>query len=166
VWVALSGLPPQVGPLAAEVSDGHVRRIVFGGQPELPLTAPVGATTDDQAVAAHLTAEVEAYLDGRLRAFTVPLDHGAPSAFARRVYGELLTVEFGQTVTYGQLAVMAGRPGAARAVGTAMATNPLPLVVPCHRVVPASGGPGQYGGGATTKSFLLAMEARMQGNFR
>ena len=70
----------------------------------------------------------------------------------------LEAVPHGETVTYGELAEMAGRPRAARAVGTAMATNPLPILVPCHRVVRAGGVLGAYGGGVDTKAALLALE--------
>jgi methylated-DNA-[protein]-cysteine S-methyltransferase len=74
-------------------------------------------------------------------------------------------IGYGQTISYGQLAASVGAPGAARAVGTCMATNPLPLVVPCHRVIPAAGPPGFYSapGGCRMKQRLLAMERAGQG---
>jgi methylated-DNA-[protein]-cysteine S-methyltransferase len=88
------------------------------------------------------------------------LDLGGTGAFRRRVWEALRHVPRGTTVTYGDLAVLAGAPGAARAVGTAMACNPLPLFIPCHRVVPASGGLGAFSGGRgpQTKACLLALE--------
>ncbi|MFM2153372.1 MAG: hypothetical protein RL199_1807 [Pseudomonadota bacterium] len=106
---------------------------------------------------------VRGYLDGEpvsLDAWAVDLAVG--SSFHRRVWETLRHVPRGTTVTYGELALRAGVPGAARAVGTAMARNPLPLFVPCHRVVPASGGLGAYSGGrgAETKAWLLALERR------
>jgi len=90
----------------------------------------------------------------------VPVDLGAvTSPFRRRVLETLhREVEYGETVSYGELAVMAGRPGAARAVGSAMATNPVPIVVPCHRVLAAGGRIGGYGGGLDVKRSLLAIE--------
>ena len=173
--VSLPGSPPEVGPLTAEVAAGTVRRIVFAGRPvgpptsgagDLPKrsTAPDAGSLDlagDLDVAAQLRAQLEAYFAGNLRTFSVPVDLAAASGFAQRVYRELVGVGFGETVTYGQLASMAGRPGAARAVGSVMAGNPWPLVVPCHRVVPVSGAPGGYAGGTTAKVFLLALEAQV-----
>jgi methylated-DNA-[protein]-cysteine S-methyltransferase len=88
------------------------------------------------------------------------VDFSDAGAFQRRVWEALRRVPRGTTVTYGGLAALAGVPGAARAVGSAMARNPLPLFVPCHRVVPASGGLGAYSGGRgpETKAWLLALE--------
>jgi methylated-DNA-[protein]-cysteine S-methyltransferase len=160
VLVSLPGSPPEVGPLTAEVAAGTVRRIMFAGRPVGPTASGAGDLDGDRDVAAQLCAQVEAYFAGDLRTFCVPVDLAAASGFAQRVYRELVEVGFGETVTYGQLASMAGRPGAARAVGTAMAGNPWPLVVPCHRVVPVSGAPGGYAGGSAAKVFLLALEAQ------
>ncbi len=121
-----------------------------------------GAATDhDFEVAARLGTEVEAYFAGRLQSFSLPLDLSARGDFSERVYRQLLTVGFGHTVTYGQLAAMAGQPRAARAVGSAMAKNRWPLLVPCHRVVPTSGAPGHFAGGTSVKAFLLDFEARL-----
>ncbi|MBZ0265124.1 methylated-DNA--[protein]-cysteine S-methyltransferase [bacterium] len=78
--------------------------------------------------------------------------------FPKAVYSALLTVPSGETVTYGELALMAGRPRAARAVGTIMGRNDVAIYIPCHRVVPASGGIGQYGGGEHLKEILLRLE--------
>lgn len=87
------------------------------------------------------------------------LDFSGCRKFDRKIYDTLLKVPFGTTVTYGQLAKQAGFPRAARAVGSAMARNPFPLVVPCHRVVPSTGGVGQYAGGRKVKQWLLDWES-------
>ncbi len=171
--VTLPGSPNEVGPLTAVVSGGVVQRIVFGSGfppaespaslPDDPGGAPQdthGSSAQEWDVADHLCTEIGAYFAGTLRSFSVPVDLGEVDTFARRVYSALLTVGYGDTVTYGQLADMAGRPGAARAVGNAMAANPWPILVPCHRVLPVSGGPGSYAGGAVAKSWLLALEAQ------
>lgn len=91
---------------------------------------------------------------------TVPLDFGGLAAFEASVYRALRRVERGRTVTYGELAALAGSAGAAQAVGTAMARNPWPVVVPCHRVLAAGNRPGGFSapGGLKTKAKLLAME--------
>jgi methylated-DNA-[protein]-cysteine S-methyltransferase len=107
-----------------------------------------------------IAAELNEYFAGRRRRFSVPVNlESVTSPFRRRVLETLhCDVGYGETVSYGELAVMAGRPGAARAVGSAMATNPVPIVVPCHRVLAAGGKIGGYGGGLAIKRSLLAIE--------
>ncbi len=113
------------------------------------------------AFTARAIDDVRRYLDGeRVDLVRYPLALGDASAFHRRVWEALCGLPFSETVTYGALARRSGAPGAARAVGTAMARNPLPLFIPCHRVLPASGGIGAYsaGRGPRTKAWLLALE--------
>ncbi|MFH9007186.1 methylated-DNA--[protein]-cysteine S-methyltransferase [Streptomyces afghaniensis] len=103
--------------------------------------------------------QVEAYFAGRRRDFDLPLDWSLISGFNREVLRELASgVPYGTVVGYGDLAGRVGQPGAAQAVGTAMGANPLPVVVPCHRVVESGGGIGGFGGGLETKRKLLALE--------
>jgi methylated-DNA-[protein]-cysteine S-methyltransferase len=103
--------------------------------------------------------ELDSYFAGRLREFTVPVDLGTTAAHDRRVLHGLAGVEFGTTTTYGRLAERLGLPReAARSVGRAMALNPVLVVVPCHRVVGASGALTGYAGGLTTKRRLLELE--------
>lgn len=103
--------------------------------------------------------ELDEYFGGRRQAFDLPLDRSLSRGFRQLVQRHLPEIGYGQTRTYGQVAALVGNPKAVRAVGTACATNPLPLVVPCHRVLPASGGPGRYVGGAAAKVTLLTLEA-------
>ena len=103
--------------------------------------------------------ELDEYFGGRRRTFDLPLDLSLSSGFRQLVQRYLPEIGYGQTRTYGQVAELVGNPRAVRAVGTACATNPLPLVVPCHRVLPASGGPGRYVGGPEAKVTLLTLEA-------
>jgi methylated-DNA-[protein]-cysteine S-methyltransferase len=103
--------------------------------------------------------ELDEYFGGRRRAFDLPLDLSLSKGFRQLVQQHLPEIGYGQTRTYGQVAALVGNPKAVRAVGTACATNPLPLVVPCHRVLPASGGPGRYVGGPEAKVTLLTLEA-------
>ncbi|MFF5493120.1 methylated-DNA--[protein]-cysteine S-methyltransferase [Streptomyces aquilus] len=103
--------------------------------------------------------QVEAYFAGRRRDFELPLDWSLISGFNRQVLRELAAgVPYGSVVGYGDLAGRVGQPGAAQAVGVAMGSNPLPVVVPCHRVVESDGGIGGFGGGLETKRKLLALE--------
>ncbi len=107
----------------------------------------------------EVATELDEYFTGHRSSFTMPVDLSEVGGeFAREVLDTLHDeVNFGETVTYGELAAMAGRPLAARAVGTTMANNPVPIVVPCHRVV-ASGSLGGYGAGLEMKKTLLALE--------
>ena len=102
-------------------------------------------------------AELEAYLCGRLQTFQTPVElRGTP--FQRQVWAQVAGILYGMTATYGEIAARVGRPKAVRAVGAANGANPLPLFVPCHRVVGADGGLRGYGGGLEVKSALLQLE--------
>jgi methylated-DNA-[protein]-cysteine S-methyltransferase len=103
--------------------------------------------------------ELDEYFTGQRRVFDVPLDLSLSTGFRQLVQRHLPAIGYGQTRTYGQVAALVGSPRAARAVGTACATNPLPVVVPCHRVLLADGTPGAYVGGPDTKKMLLRLEA-------
>lgn len=107
---------------------------------------------------ARAAEELRAYFDGKGRTFSVPVDWSQVDGFRRAVLSALhTTVRFGSVISYGDLGARAGDPHAARAVGEVMATNPYPIVVPCHRVV-ASDGLGGFGGGLEMKRWLLAHE--------
>ena len=103
--------------------------------------------------------ELDEYFGGRRQAFDLPLDLSLSAGFRQLVQQHLPAIGYGQTRTYGQVAELVGNPKAVRAVGTACATNPLPVVVPCHRVLLANGTPGRYVGGTTAKMTLLSLEA-------
>ena len=106
--------------------------------------------------AAH---EFDEYFDGRRRAFDLPLDLRLSHGFRRTVLMQLTQIGYGTTASYGEVAEASGNPRATRAVGSACRTNPLPLIVPCHRVVRSDGSIGQYLGGVEAKQLLLSMEA-------
>jgi methylated-DNA-[protein]-cysteine S-methyltransferase len=103
--------------------------------------------------------QLDEYFEGRRQRFDLPLDLGLSRDFSRRVLLELGRVPYGKVTTYGSLAARAGAPRAARAVGTVMNRNPIPIVLPCHRVVGASGSLVGYGGGLERKKALLELEA-------
>lgn len=103
--------------------------------------------------------ELDEYFAGQRRSFDLPLDLSLSKGFRRLVQQHLPEIGYGQTRTYGQVARLVGSPKAVRAVGTACATNPLPVVVPCHRVLRADGAPGGYIGGPEAKAALLTLEA-------
>lgn len=103
--------------------------------------------------------ELREYFAGKRCEFSIPLDLRA-TPFQCAVYRELRRVPYGKTCTYGELALQIGNPKAMRAVGTANATNPIPIIIPCHRVVAAGGKLGGYAGGRELKERLLALESK------
>jgi methylated-DNA-[protein]-cysteine S-methyltransferase len=98
------------------------------------------------------------YLRGLKTAFDFEVDLSCESPFRRRVYRKVMEIPYGSTSTYGAIASLAGRPGGARAVGQAMATNRLPLIIPCHRVVSKNGEIGGFSSGVDLKRYLLRLE--------
>ncbi len=147
-----------IGPLTVLASDRGVQHIELGSAAFDPDAVEVDAL---EACDDEVANELDEYFTGRRRRFTMPVDlSGIDGAFPRAVYETLhRDVSWGETVSYGELAEMVGRPRAARAVGNAMSRNPLPIVVPCHRVVAAGGRIGGYGpSGVSTKRCLLAHE--------
>jgi len=102
--------------------------------------------------------QLDEYFDQRRREFDLDLDLRLSADFSRRVLDELAKVPYGETTTYGALAARAARPRAARAVGTVMNRNPIPIVLPCHRVVGSTGSLVGYGGGIARKEQLLRLE--------
>jgi methylated-DNA-[protein]-cysteine S-methyltransferase len=107
----------------------------------------------------EVAAQLDDYFAGRRSSFELPLDWQLSHGFRRAVLGHLATdVGYGSTASYARLAELAGNPRAVRAVGSACATNPIPLVVPCHRVVRSDGALGSYAGGVEAKRILLALE--------
>jgi methylated-DNA-[protein]-cysteine S-methyltransferase len=104
------------------------------------------------------TRELEQYFAGRRRVFDLAIDWRLSTGFRSTVLHQLPEIAYGRTATYKAVAQLAGNPRAVRAVGTACATNPLPVVVPCHRVVRSDGGMGGYLGGVEAKRILLTLE--------
>ena len=102
--------------------------------------------------------QLDEYFDGRRRTFDLAIDARRSHGFYREVLDEVVHIPWGEVVSYGELAAMSGRPRAARAAGTAMASNPITVIRPCHRVIHADGRLGGYGGRPEVKRYLLALE--------
>jgi methylated-DNA-[protein]-cysteine S-methyltransferase len=158
-------LPTPIGPLVVVQGRQGVVRIAFEGEPLDHTLARVAAGVGPRIV--HSDRELagtrdalSAYLEGDDDRLELPVDLSLVGGPFRRSVLETLhrEVHRGEVVTYGALARQAGNPRAVRAVGSACATNPVPIVVPCHRVLPASGRLGAYGGGPERKRVLLALE--------
>jgi methylated-DNA-[protein]-cysteine S-methyltransferase len=105
--------------------------------------------------------ELDAYFEGKLRRFDTPVDWQLSHGFTDKVLHAVARIPYGETLSYGEVAREAGNARASRAAGTACGANPVPLIVPCHRVVQASGAPGNYGGGPEMKRSLLELEGSL-----
>ena len=136
-------------------SDSGLRSIEF--QPWRPLEGCRPAT---HPVAAETIRQLQAYFAGRLRRFDLPLDLRG-TGFQLQVWRQLETIPFGETRSYTQIATAIGAPRAVRAVGSANGANPIPIVVPCHRVIGAAGALVGYGGGLPLKKRLLELEGAL-----
>ncbi|WP_406426328.1 methylated-DNA--[protein]-cysteine S-methyltransferase [Streptomyces sp. NBC_01589] len=158
----------DIGPLLLAATAAGLVSVVFHAGPAVrdravgQLRARLGAEPVETPGSARLREPIRQlaeYFTGSLREFSLPLDWSLTSGFNRQVLRELAAgVPYGTVVGYGDLARRVGQPGAAQAVGAAMGSNPLPVVVPCHRVVESDGGLGGFGGGLETKRQLLALE--------
>ena len=107
--------------------------------------------------------QLDDYFEGRRREFDLPLDWRLTKGFQGKAIHQIARIPYGKTISYGELAARAGNPRAFRAAGTACGANPLPPIVPCHRVLPAGGGVGNYGGGPEMKRALLELEGALHG---
>ncbi|HEY2191259.1 MAG TPA: methylated-DNA--[protein]-cysteine S-methyltransferase [Actinomycetospora sp.] len=145
----------RIGTLYLEASEVGLTLLGFS-----PPVDPAPRTEAGDRIVARACAEVDAYLEGTLREFTVPVDLAGTSASHRRILEALAGVGWGETITYGALATAVGLPlSDSRRVGGAMARNPVAIVVPCHRVIGSDGSLTGYAGGLERKRTLLDLEA-------
>lgn len=162
VDVAWALVDTPIGKLLVAVTPRGVCEIAFDPDVEATLERLAGTFGARVLGAAEpvepLRRELDEYFQGKRRAFDVAVDLTGATSFHREVLSCLATVRYGTTTTYGQLAERVSRPRAARAIGGAMNRNPVPIVLPCHRVVGASGALTGYAGGLEVKSRLLALE--------
>lgn len=150
--------PTPLGDFSIAVdATGAVVATAFGDEAALRGRFQTTSLLRDARVVAQARKEIEEYFAGTRRDFTIPLA-AAGTAFQQRVWSALQAIPFGETRSYGQLASALQKPGAARAVGRANATNPICVVVPCHRVIGADGSLTGFAFGETIKRRLLALE--------
>jgi len=162
--------PSPIGEVLVVVTDGHDAapgivtlhplRGALGNELER-LSHVLGATVDhdeDDVLANDAALQLDEYFAGERRDFDIALDWRLVRGFTRAALEAVREIPYGETAGYGEVAVSAGRPRAARAVGTACATTPFSIVVPVHRVVRADGSIGEYGGHPEVKAFLLELE--------
>jgi methylated-DNA-[protein]-cysteine S-methyltransferase len=158
--VAVSMVESPVGELLVAVTPKGLVRLAFDPERVLDDLAERISPRVVEAPARldPVRRELDEYFEGRRRAFDIAVDWSLTSGFRRQVLEATARIPTGQVTTYGALATEVGKPSAARAVGNAVGSNPVAIVVPCHRVVPAGGGVGNYGGGPERKAFLLHLE--------
>jgi methylated-DNA-[protein]-cysteine S-methyltransferase len=169
--VALGAAPSPVGDLLVAVTPRGLACLAFPEEPRDELLERLArelsprilehpAATDD------VRRQLDEYFEGERRRFELKLDRRLMRGIARDVLSATARVPFGRTTTYGEVAERIGRPRASRAVGNALGSNPIPIVVPCHRVLRAGGDVGGYAGGPTRKRSLLQLEGSLPTRLR
>ncbi|MGC5360382.1 methylated-DNA--[protein]-cysteine S-methyltransferase [Streptomyces sp. DT24] len=149
------------GPLTLVATGDALSGLYMTDQRHRPAQENFGAP--DPGPFAEAIRQLDAYFEGELRDFDLPLRlDGTP--FQRSVWDQLTRIPYGETRSYGELAEHLGKPGASRAVGLANGKNPVGIIVPCHRVIGASGSLTGYGGGLERKQRLLAFEKGTEGD--
>jgi methylated-DNA-[protein]-cysteine S-methyltransferase len=152
-WIEV---PTPIGRFGLAADAGEITALHFGGIGRQPVAA------EPQPVLLRTAEQVVAYFAGDLTDFDLPLAAPAGSDFEKAVWKLIAAVPYGEMTTYGEIATALGDLSASRAVGTACNHNPVPIIVPCHRVVGAGGKLVGFGGGLDRKRFLLQLEARVR----
>lgn len=162
--VAIRTLDSPVGPLLLAMTNAGLVRVAYSNEDHDVVLQSLSDRISPRILSAPQLLDAAArqfdeYFAGARRSFDLPLDWRLSSGFRRTVLHQLPRIGYGRTASYAAVATLAGNAKAVRAVGTACATNPLPVVVPCHRVVRSDGTLGGYLGGTDAKRRLLALEA-------
>ena len=163
--IAYRTVDTPVGPLLLAATEQGLVRVAYPNQGHDAVLQALADRVSPRVLHAPgrldpVARQLEDYFAGRRQRFDVPLDWRLSTGFRSTVLHHLaIDVDYGHTASYAALAALAGNPKAVRAVGTACATNPLPVVVPCHRVVRSDGAIGNYAGGVEAKRTLLELEA-------
>ncbi|HVM61881.1 MAG TPA: methylated-DNA--[protein]-cysteine S-methyltransferase [Verrucomicrobiae bacterium] len=150
-------VPTKLGPFRVHYSIRGISRIEFPSDCSGGLRPPKSVGPSPLFLR-NFIRQLQQYAAGKLVRWTVPLDTSAGTDFQQRVWGALTTIPRGETRSYGWVAQQIGKPKAARAVGLACGANPIPVVIPCHRVIAGDGSIGGFGGGLPMKQRLLALE--------
>ena len=163
VEIAYRTLDTPVGPLLLAATAQGLVRVAFEREGFDAVLAALASRVSPRMLEApgrleEAAAELEEYFTGTRRRFDLPLDRALSTGFREKVQRVLPRIDYGSTRSYKEIAELVGSPRAVRAVGTACATNPLPIVVPCHRVLRTDGALGGYIGGLDAKTALLSLE--------
>jgi methylated-DNA-[protein]-cysteine S-methyltransferase len=164
--VAYAETDSPIGELIVFVTPRGLLRVTYADEPIEGVLAEVAARVSPRILRApsrtdEARRELDAYFALRRRDFDLPIDWSLVRGFAAGILRQTARIPFGKVRSYGQVAAEAGSPRAARAAGNALGSNPIPIVVPCHRVLHADGGLGGYSGGLDRKRYLLALEGSL-----
>lgn len=162
-YVAFRITDSPIGPLMLAATETGLMRVAFEAEDFGAVAESLEATLGTRVLEVprrldRVVAELDEYFAGARRCFDVPLDHALSSGFRLTVQQHLISIAYGHTQSYKEVAELVGNPRAVRAVGSACATNPIPVVVPCHRVLRLDGSLGGYRGGVEAKRTLLELE--------
>jgi methylated-DNA-[protein]-cysteine S-methyltransferase len=162
--VAYTTVPSPLGDLLLAATERGLVRVAFAGEDHDAVLQSLAGKLGPRILRSprrleNAARQLDEYFSGHRRRFDLPLDRSLSKGFRLTVLEHLSEIGFGRTESYAQVARLVGNPNAVRAVGTACATNPLPVVVPCHRVLRTDGSLGGYLGGLEAKTTLLALEA-------
>lgn len=165
--VAYAETDSPVGRLLLATTPRGLVRVSFPIEPPEKVLEGLAASVSPRILESptkldEARRELERYFEGRLHDFDLPLDWQLTHGFYRKVLRATARIPYGQTRSYKQMAKRAGSPRAIRAAGSALGSNPLPIIVPCHRVLRTGGALGGYGGGLETKQALLELEGALQ----
>jgi methylated-DNA-[protein]-cysteine S-methyltransferase len=169
VDVAYTRVDSPLGPLALAATERGLIRLAYlapGSTTEADVAKELAATVSPRVLEERgrldpVRRELEEYFTGRRRLFDLPIDWRLVRGFGREVLDVTARIEYGETASYTEVARRAGSPRAYRAAGNALNRNPVPIVVPCHRVLQSGGALGGYGGGLDAKRFLLELEGAL-----
>lgn len=161
--VAVADVGSPIGELLIAVTPRGLVRVGFASEDREEILAQLAARVSPRILTSagatdQVRRELDEYFDRRRDRFDLPLDRRLIHGIARDVLAATARIPFGRTSTYGEIARRIGHPRAARAVGNALGSNPIPIVIPCHRVLRAGGQLGGYGGGIDRKELLLELE--------
>ncbi|GAB2506629.1 Methylated-DNA--protein-cysteine methyltransferase, constitutive [Corynebacterium atrinae] len=161
--VAYRIVDSPLGPLLLAATEKGLVRVAFEVEGFDAVLTTIAAKVSPRVLEAParldtVAGELEEYFSGRRQVFDLPLDFALSAGFRREVHSFLPRITYGNTRSYKEVAALVGKPTAIRAVGTACATNPLPVIIPCHRVLRSDGTLGGYLGGLEAKSILLDLE--------
>jgi methylated-DNA-[protein]-cysteine S-methyltransferase len=164
--VAYASFDSPLGPLLVAVTPRGLVRVAYEGEGDEPVLAELAERISPRVLHAPertdaVRRELEEYFEGDRRRFSTPIDWSLVRGFAQGVLRATAEVPFGEVTSYRRMAEAAGSPRASRAAGNALGSNPIPIVVPCHRVLHSGGGLGGYSGGIDRKRYLLTIEGSL-----
>ena len=163
--VRFGSLETPIGPVFVAISDRGLFDVAFGVTNQVRYVARLGTRVEralpDQRAVSGVLEQLDSYFSGNVTRFSIPLDLRVPTDFTDRVLRNASRIPFGQTMSYGEIAKRVDSPRASRAVGAALGRNPIPIVVPCHRVIASDGRIGGFTGGLAIKKALLRLEGHL-----